>query len=962
MQPRPLRDRAVGILVTALLLFAWSGASAWGRSRVPSLPFVQNIDPTGKGWVFYASAAAGDVHVTRDGEILYRLKGGRVVRERFLGPWSAGVGGKEEGKSRVNWYLGSESALWKEDVGTWRSVALGSYPGPVQVDLVARSGTVEKVFTVRPGGDVSVIRVLLSGAGDATVDEAGNLAVANSGGKTLFTRPLAYQVREGRRERVEVSYRLEGSAYGFRTGPYDPDLPLVIDPLLASSYAGGSSDETAYDVAVSGGGILIAGSVDSPDFPGLDGGVNRLGDAFVLRLDPDLTTVQAVSYFGGSMSDGVRSLAVVGDVIYAGGYNGSPDFPTTPGAAWSGTSLSGSFVLRLHARTLRLQAATSFPANLYAVASAPRGGGVFVAGVGNDVRLPVPAGNGGAFQMTVAGGADAFVARLSEDLTTLEASTFLGGEGLDIIYRLAVDGGGEVVAAGVTNSAAFPVPESAFDSAYTLDQGTAHPWLDGFVARLDRDLTRLAGSTYLGGSFNDSIAALAMDGASVLVGGNTASADFPCGVTFGPADGNDAFLVRLSPDLGEMQACALIGGGRTGKDSSEGITDIAVSGAGDIYVTGRSNGRDFPTTRGAFLEHPDGSYFGAFIAAFSRDLSRVKASTLVHGANEYLKALALGDGGDVIVVGDTTGPGYPVTPGALQAAHRSGDDLVVSRFSPDLTGPHIDVTPPAVAFGHLPAGMKDIKAITVHNTGGAVLTLRHLSFSPHSSQAFTLENPCGVIPPFDSCTVKIGFAPREAGRQSGSLEILSDDPHRPTVSVTLSGTAIALPVIEARPSLLSFGEVVPGRSSGAGRVTVTNAGTSDLIVTGIDLLGRDRGDFILVSEDCTRIRVPPEGVCRLNLLFVPSAEGVRQAQLEVHSNDPMVPVYPVGLAGTGSRAPHPDQPAGPSPVAPPPQEGNGKDGRGPGVAGWIALVILVLRILGGFPVSARGWLRWMGKR
>ena len=84
----------------------------------------------------------------------------------------------------------------------------------------------------------------------------------------------------------------------------------------------------------------------------------------------------------------------------------------------------------------------------------------------------------------------------------------------------------------------------------------------------------------------------------------------------------------------------------------------------------------------------------------------LEASTLVHGGSEDLKAIVLDLWGDVIVAGDSSGSGYPVTPGAVQPDHMGGDDLVLSRLTPDLTGPHIELVPSTVDFGHLPVGME----------------------------------------------------------------------------------------------------------------------------------------------------------------------------------------------------------------------------------------------------------------
>jgi len=57
------------------------------------------------------------------------------------------------------------------------------------------------------------------------------------------SRPRAFQVAEGKEREVAACFRTDHLSYGFAvTGPYDPALPLYIDPILAfSSYLGGAA-------------------------------------------------------------------------------------------------------------------------------------------------------------------------------------------------------------------------------------------------------------------------------------------------------------------------------------------------------------------------------------------------------------------------------------------------------------------------------------------------------------------------------------------------------------------------------------------------------------------------------------------------------------------------------------------------------------------------------------------------
>lgn len=774
-----------------------------------AVPFVENRGQWDRSVAYCSFLDMGAVFVTAGGQIVYSMKDSSILFEEvFEGAGAADVSGGSGAQARVNFYKGPDPSGWHEDLPTYDSVRLGGLYDHIDIWLKAKDGSVEKVFLVHPGGDVKDIRVKVGRVRSVTRISTGELVVRGPGGEVRFTRPVAYQGQGEKRKMVEVAYRVHGSEYGFEVGNYDQSLPLVIDPLLASSFLGGSRNESAYVVADSGRDIVVAGTVESPDFPGLDDGVNPLGDAFVALMDRDLRAVRAVSYFGGSMSDGVRDIALGPGSIFAVGFNISPNFPTTEGAVIKSRIVSGAFIARLDSSTLRLAASTPFYGNVFAVAAAPDGG-VFVAGSTGDYNFPTSGRDteeetDDAYQAALQGGADGFVVKLDRDLTTLEASTFIGGEGVDIVSDLAVDGAGKPVVVGVTNSAGFPTHESAYDDSYNLEWEGRHQWVDGFIVRLTRDLRGLDASTYLGGGSNDYIRSVALDGDTVIVAGDTASVDFPCGTTFGPVDGSDAFVVRLDRYLSKSLSCVLYGGGGSGRGSVDTASAMVVHPQGGIYVTGRTDADDYPTTPGAFLQEPFAAYTGGYITAFTPDLSHMVASTLIHGSNEHPKALAIDWLGDVIVAGDVQIKGYPVTPGALQPSPGGGDDIFISRFSPDLTGPHLEVGDTVIDFGDVALGQVARRAVTLHNTGGSVLAVLQWSLSQPAGE-FSMKGGCSFIPPFDSCPLEITFSPEYTGRREVVASIVSDDPFRPLRKVAVTGRGFRRPPAvpsTARPTVV----------------------------------------------------------------------------------------------------------------------------------------------------------------
>ncbi len=144
---------------------------------------------------------------------------------------------------------------------------------------------------------------------------------------------------------------------------------------------------------------------------------------------------------------------------------------------------------------------------------------------------------------------------------------------------------------GETDSVDFPVTLGSFQPSY--GGGSS----DGFLSKLSPDGASLIFSTYLGGRSSGGISGEAGLGIAIdalenayVVGGTTA-ASFPTTANaFQPlfGKGGDGFVVKLNPEGSAIFSSYL--GGR-GKDEARGV---AVDPAGNAYVTGQTNSKDFP--------------------------------------------------------------------------------------------------------------------------------------------------------------------------------------------------------------------------------------------------------------------------------------------------------------------------------------------------------------------------------
>jgi hypothetical protein len=201
----------------------------------------------------------------------------------------------------------------------------------------------------------------------------------------------------------------------------------------------------------------------------------------------------------------------------------------------------------------------------------------------------------GAFQTVFGGGAhDAYVFKLNSTGSAPVYSTYLGGNGGDDGYGIAVDSSGNAYVTGYVYSSNFPTTPGAFQTAMNGIGG------DAYITKLNASGTGLVFSTFLGGSGTEDGFGIALDASgNIYVSGWTTSTDYPIvsGASqpaYGGGNRNVFFTEMNSIGTGLVYSTYL--GGSIG-DTGAGI---ALDGVGGVYVTGETISADFPTTSGAF--------------------------------------------------------------------------------------------------------------------------------------------------------------------------------------------------------------------------------------------------------------------------------------------------------------------------------------------------------------------------
>ena len=593
------------------------------------------------------------------------------------------------------------------NLSTFEILSLGEIYEGINLKLRAYGGSVEKIFEVNPGADPRSIVIKVEGAKELEIDkETGELIVSTELGDVRFTKPVAYQEFYGKRLEVPVKYRLfSKNTYGFEVGKYDRTRPLVIDPLLASTYLGGQAEDWIWTGGAmtmdQNGNIYLTGRTYSVDFPVTSGAykdtlpANGNADAFIAKISGDLTTLLAATFLGGSGHDEGYSIALdQNGNIFVAGVTGSDDFPATNNAYQTvfrgGGTFGEAFIAKLSNDLTQLLAATYLGGTSNETASSiviDANGNIYVTGWTTSDDFPTTQG---AYD-TIGGGSnsgqDVFVSMLSNDLGTLHASTYLGGTNRDVAYSMALDQNGNVFVAGATYSDDFPII-SGFQNTFTY---VAADYPEAFIAKFNANLSSLLASTYLGGTEWIEVAySITIDqNGNVYVAGVTGSSDFPTtpGVYQPNRNGlgQDAFISKLSNDLTTLIASTYLGGNGGGTSfRTDKIFSITIDQSGDVFVTGSTNAAGgFPTTPGAF-QTSSANTVDAFVARLSGDLTTLKASTYLGGGqNDYGYAILIDQNGNVVVAGRTNSPNFPVKQG-FQINHNGGTDVFITKLTPDL--------------------------------------------------------------------------------------------------------------------------------------------------------------------------------------------------------------------------------------------------------------------------------------
>ena len=660
-----------------------------------------------------------------------------------------------------------------------------------------------------------------------------------------------------------------------------------------STFLGGSGYQAANGIALdSNGNVLVTGWTGSADFPlknPISSGVASFRDGFITSLSADGSSLNFSSRLGGSSSAGSSADTYPGAVavdasgnVYVAGTTESSFLPVTPGTLNAGTPsyFSGYFVFLVKMSSVGAQ---TYGAILGATGSASlccsvtgmtvdANQNVYLAGtVGIDsiTNLPVWPTTAGVYQtqMISPGQIAPFVAEVSPDASKFIYSTLATTGKLDAVTWNSKH---EAILAGSPN---YNFPLTA--DAYGTHTATS------FIAKMSADGTQLLYSSYFSTATADTGGAIyniALDASeNVWLAGNTlpyTSSNIPLVNPVISRPGNTSgFVTEFDPAIHNILFSTYFNG-----LSGAHIAGVGFDGLGHVHVAGHAP-YDFPTTPGAFITAvgpPPSNVFptygfaavidpttpGPSICSSGGTAQRTQVGSTGQGsftikncgnaplqvssvqitAGAVFAALTANACVGSLDPGASCNFGFTFTPtaaGVFTGSFSVASNAPFSPFSVSVTGtgttPIISVngnsiTFPTQVFGDSASALP--AAVLIFNLGSAPLII-NLAQSTISGPFTTGLTGCNTsVAPGSACVISLNFVPTAVGTSTGTFVIASNDLANPTVSIALSGTAIAA---YPQPSISGLTPSAVALGSAAQTITINGANffpTSKIVVAG----------------------------------------------------------------------------------------------------------------------------------
>ncbi|HEX5169793.1 MAG TPA: PKD domain-containing protein [Cyclobacteriaceae bacterium] len=585
-------------------------------------------------------------------------------------------------EGHYNYFLGNDTCRWATNALAFASVLYQDVYNGIDFRVSSVGNNLKYDFIVKPGADPSQIKIEYAGVDGIEMSDE-ELEIRTIVGSLTELRPYSYQLDCNNKQSVPSQYRIRNNIVSFSfPADYDKSRTLVIDPLLIfSTYSGSTADNWGSTATPGEHGTLYSAGVTNQllggFFPATPGSFQTTNhgnfDMAVIKYDSAGTKFLYATHLGGVNNDSPESLVVdktSGDLIVLG-ISSSPDYPTSVNAFDKTFNFGTTIFNRVFD--------TEDQWDIVVTRLSPNGGqligSTFLGGSGND-GLNIPKQSGGplvvnygdemrgdvitdetghvyissvtasndfpivnGFDDSFNGGTtDGLVVKLAPDLSSIVWSGYVGGSGFDAAYSIKFDNDDNLVLAGGTTSADFPVTAGSYQTVF-------NGIVDGWIARVAADGSAVMNATFTGTASFDQVYFIDLnaDGDVFCYGQTAGQMPVTSGVYRNANSGQ--FLQRFSPDLSTLKFATVFGSGSTNGLTIPNISPTAflVNDCDNIYMAGwggfvnsnpstgfwQSTTNGMPVTEDAYQKTTSGSDF--YFIVLNGDATELVYSTYLGG-------------------------------------------------------------------------------------------------------------------------------------------------------------------------------------------------------------------------------------------------------------------------------------------------------------------------------------------
>ena len=537
-----------------------------------------------------------------------------------------------------NYFIDNNPNKWASNCKIFTAITYKNIYPNVDVRYYTEKGKLKYDIIVHPGGDVEKIVLYYEGVEGLKIKNE-KLIVKTSIGEVQELAPYSFQSNANGRKDVPCKFEVKGNIVRFKIqGKIDNDATLVIDPTwIFSTFTGSTADNWGYTATYDAQGNFYAGGiVFNNGFPTsngayqttFQGGNNLEGisayDIAIIKFNPTGTNRIYATYLGGSNGNEQPHSLVVdnsGNLIIAG-RTSSNNYPTTfqnfgSTGGWdiiltklnaTGTALIGSrkiggsgddgvnirtkyplpqrdeSIRRNYGDDARSEVITDASGNILLASCTQSSNYPTTPGAAQTIKGATPSGVNTRYQ-------DGVVIKTSPDLSNIIFSTFLGGNGDDAAYVLAINPTtSNIYVAGGTQST-----DLLGDKTGTIFPNYQGGLTDGFITVLTNDGSQFLKTTYIGTNATDIVFGIQFDKFSYPYIMGTTTGTWPISnAAFNQPNGKQ-FIAKLNLDLSGWQFSTAFG-----TTVGPNISPFAflVDRCSNIYVSGWGGGinkRDYNT-------------------------------------------------------------------------------------------------------------------------------------------------------------------------------------------------------------------------------------------------------------------------------------------------------------------------------------------------------------------------------